>query len=213
LSESQIVLTPAIAELERLYLSYPQIVAPLAHQAVKRGILLIVGYMRTEGYPPETAANKPGRTKIIPGALYKDGRDRVVPLGYYERGRGAWYPIVRREHLPEKLGKGVGAIRARKHSAGRVIGYKLAGGGTSQRLGASWTTSTSNTEGGGIVGIVGTNTTYADWVQGPNQARIHQENGWITLSRAIDEAMPDITAAFAEALDESLRIVAQKGSA
>lgn len=212
MSEPQIVLTPTIEELERLYASYPAIVAPFAERAVKRGTLLIVGYMRTAGYPPEVPGNKPGRTKVIPGELYKDGRDRIVPLGYYERGRGAWYPIVRRDHLPKRLGKGVGAIKVKAHSMSKVVGYKLAGGGTSQRLGASWVTETRAEE-GGIVGVVGTNTTYADWVQGPRQAKQHQESGWVTLSQAIDMALPDITAAFEEAVADSLKVVAERGSA
>lgn len=87
---------------------YPQrsvIYLKKAGDSAAKQLLKIRG-LRT--YPPETAANKPGRTKTV---TFANGRDATFRMPYYERGRGTMSPI-------------------------RGGGYRQTG--TSQKLGTQW---------------------------------------------------------------------------
>jgi hypothetical protein len=141
-------------------------------------------------YPEATAANRPGRV---------DGKGR--PMGYYERNRGQWYPI---KHKPvggvAKFGKAQGIVRARKaQRAQGVFAFKL--NPTSQQLGKSWTSEVQvgNAE---IVGVVGTDVTYAPAVQGVDQAAVFAQIGWPRIDTALEQADPDIQAAWNEMLNQ-----------
>lgn len=192
------------------YMAAPKLAITPMRRAMAKATLLIVGYLRVSGYPPDVPGNSPGRVHTIER---KDGTTREVPMGYYERGRGAWYPAMRPETLvgiskDQKLGKTRGRVKASValRKAGIVYGYKLAKGksgtaGTSERLGQSWTTDVAVTD-NGVEGVVGTNTSYADWVQGDDQNQLHAENGWVTLQGAIELSREGIADAFNEAAQE-----------
>ncbi|MCX6057748.1 MAG: hypothetical protein NTW69_06325 [Chloroflexi bacterium] len=151
---------------------------------------------RVAEYPPSTEANQPGRISI---KTHK-------PMGYYERGRGWWYPIMTRATLGEKIGKSVGAIKTSKNIrvATNVAGYKLADGGLSEMLGRSWDAQTIEIE-GAILGVVGNNTSYAEYVQGDKQWRGHKARGWLTVDQALEMSQDDINKFFEEATDEFIK--------
>jgi len=202
------------------YMMAPRTAIAPMKRAMQRSTLLVVGYLRVSGYPPEVPGNMPGRTKVV---THKDGTISEEPMGYYERGRGAWYPVKRQftlmgEVVGQKLGKTRGRVRASAalRKAGIVYGYKLAKNkngqpGTSEKLGQSWTEDVLETD-GGVEGVLGTDTSYADWVQGKNQALQHKESGWITVSGALELSRDGINAAFAEAAREVIMRVVKDGS-
>lgn len=136
-------------------------------------------------YPPATEANRPGRVNA-------DGK----PLGYYERGRGWWYPVMAARQLGAELGKRKGQVR----------GYKLAGGGLSQKLQAKWT-STAYKEGRGYVAEVGTNVTYAPFVQGSKQPALFNQRGWKTADEVLTKLEPDIVRRLNRLTDELLALL------
>lgn len=115
-------------------------------------------------------------------AANRPGRKNAAgrEMGYYERGRGWWYPTR--------------------------TGYKLAGGGTSQMLGRSWDSSVVKGR-DYVLGIVGNNATYAEFVQGSKQAHFHAERGWKTLDKAVEESAEKIDEFFSAALDDYLKSI------
>lgn len=136
-------------------------------------------------YPPATEANRPGRVN-----------SKGKPLGYYERGRGWWYPVMAARQLGAELGKRQGQVR----------GYKLAGGGLSQRLQAKWT-STAYKEGRDYVAEVGTNVTYAPFVQGSKQPALFKRRGWKTADEVLTKLEPDIVRRLNRLTDELLSLL------
>jgi hypothetical protein len=201
------------------YMMAPKVAMAPMKQAMERATLLVEGYLRTSGYPPEVEGNMPGRTRTVTD---DKGKTREVAMGYYERGRGAWYPVMMPDTLlgvdkKQKLGKTRGRVKAptKLRKAGIVFGYKLAlnGGiaGTSEKLGQSWTTEV-NEDNGTIEGVLGNNTTYALYVQGYLQAMQHEESGWITVAQALELSREGINAAFAEAAQEVIATVVKMGS-
>lgn len=143
---------------------------------------------RLAEYPPATEANQPGRYSL---------RTRR-PMGYYERGRGYWYPVMRKQTLGNRAGKRLGVIPLPSHLKGitAVAGYKLRR--TSERLGARWTTQVVVTA-EAIQGEIGTTVSYADYVQGQNQAGFHGAHGWETAAEALQDAAGEIRGYFEEA--------------
>lgn len=106
-------------------------------------------------YPPQTAANKPGRTRTVSRTL-KSGavRQYKVTVGYYKRGVG-WYNAS-------------GTLSKRR----------------SQRLGSRWQTSNQRTATGGRH-LISNSATYAKYVHSkPDQAYFHQKRGWRTMEGA-----------------------------
>jgi hypothetical protein len=175
----------------------PQAFIPFATQAMTESVRLIQGGMSE--YPPSTEANQPGRFSL------KTGK----PMGYYERGRGEWYPIMTRETLKAaaggKFGKTRGVVNASKfqRSVSRVQGYKLAAGGASEQLGKSWATNIQASD-VGVTGEVGTNTSYAPYVQGDEQSGVLAHYGWDThrMDVVVDELMPDLDSIWDAAVDQ-----------
>lgn len=141
----------------------------------------IVGHIKEveETYPPTTEANQPGRYSL------RTHR----PMGFYERGRGWWYPIMQRSTLGK--GKGIGTIVPRKGAAvtGKAIavralfisgvaGYKLRA--TSEQLGSRWAMSLYR-DPHQVTVELSNSATYAPFVQGLEQARMHMVRGWLSI--------------------------------
>ncbi len=191
---SDVIQIEGFEELLKALKEAPERVLPFVRKAMRASVLAVQA--RISEYPPSTEANRPGR-------IDKAGR----PMGYYERGRGWWYPVMRRKTLGDEIGVGFGAETA-KRAAGRVkmkgiptvAGYKLAQGGTSEMLGRSWAAEVYDVE-GGVMGVVGNNASYADYVQGSRQAEKMRSIGWMEASAALQEAMPEIEEAFGEAVE------------
>jgi len=157
---------------------------PLAEEAMEKSVAAVVGTVAE--YPPETAANRPGR--------YAGNK----PLGYYDRGVGWWYPV---RSLPGgRLTKTSGRIRAPKGAIG-YVGYKLSKK-RSERLRLRWATRVSKTE-SGVEGVIGNSASYVQIVHGLyDQAGIHAGRGWKRIDRAFEDASDDIDAAWTEALEK-----------
>lgn len=172
-------------------LSQPEKVAPYLERTMFEAVQIIKDIFAE--YPPETEANRPGRINL-------EGE----PLGYYERGRGSWRPIKQ----GTILGKGsvaLGVISAKyaheRHkvkSEPVVIGYKLRP--SSQQLGKKWVTQV-RTEGSEILGVIGSPVTYADYVNGFQQAKFHERRDWPNPEKAFEQGWPDIEASLDHQLD------------
>jgi hypothetical protein len=181
-------------ELLKALKETPKKVMPYLKKAMTLSVRAV--QERVAEYPPSTEANQPGRISM---ATHK-------PMGYYERGRGWWYPLMTERTLGGKMGKSLGQVKAgaKIKKITSVKGYRLAGGGESEMLGRSWDAQTIETD-GAIIGLVGNNTSYADYVQGDKQWRGHKARGWITVDKALKESTEDINIFFGEALDEFLK--------
>jgi hypothetical protein len=192
-------LTDFLEELERS----PETVLPFAQKAMENSVATIQDGVAT--YPPATAANAPGR-------IDRHGR----PMGYYERGKGWWRPLLRPTTVLAhgtmaggKYGKSVGrGVYVAKGVHGSVIGYKLEA--TSEQLGKSWTTAVETIDEGGVVGHVGTNTSYVDPVQGDDQSGIMAGIGWETVRQVIADKTDEIVGFFSDAFDDYLSYIAKK---
>jgi hypothetical protein len=192
MTDNDVISVEGFDELLKALEQSPETILPLLEKAMQKSVRAI--QERVAEYPPSTEANQPGRISL----------KNHKPMGYYERGRGWWYPIMRPWSSDgQRFGKALGVIKSsavvRKGSA--VQGYRLAGGGESEQLGKSWTVNVRSGD-GGVLGEVGTNTSYAPWVQGDRQWNVHGKRGWKTVDRATEESMEDITGFFSEALDE-----------
>lgn len=185
-------------DLRKAFDQAPQIAMPILVKAMDKSALAIIG--EVEGYPPETAANHPGRVD-------KDGR----PMGYYVRGEGWYYPIMRRETIAGiRSGRFTGVNRGTKLTrAVGIAGYKR-GKKTSEELGRSWAHKTA-IEDNEIVTSIGNNASYVLPVQGPiqEQSRVMAGIGWEAIDNAIDKIMPDIDAIFSDAADEIVAAIAK----
>lgn len=187
-----------LEELKKALRDAPEIAIPIAKEAMFKSIAAIEG--RVKPYPPSTDANQPGRV---------DAHGK--PMGYYERGRGWWYPIIQRATMEAaayrddegKLhyGKSRGAIKAKRkqQQALGIAGYKLRA--TSEDLKGKWAKKVRQV-GKGVEGIIGNSASYVDYVVGMSQARIHAERNWPRIDTALEDSIPDIEAAWTEALDE-----------
>jgi hypothetical protein len=171
---------------------------PFVVKAMDQASLAIIGEVKP--YPPETAANHPGR-------IGQDGR----PLGYYQRGEGWYYPIYNRASI-----KGIRSGRA--SGINRKVGVAGAFGAvafkrskkTSEELGRSWA-HRIRMEGSEIVSDVGNNASYVLPVQGPinEQSKVMSAIGWEKIDDALDKVLPDIDAAFSDAADEIIQTIAK----
>lgn len=156
------------------------------------GVVLNNIWQHVAQYPEATEANQPGRFSI---KTHK-------PMGYYERGRGWWYPIMKRATLGEgKHNKSRGAINAPKFvkQSSQVMGYKLAGGGKSEALGRHWTMQVSANQ-TSIRGTLMNSASYAGYVQGDLQARIHAARGWQTVDQVVEVQRVNIQATVQQAV-------------
>lgn len=179
----------AIAWLERA----PETAIPLFEQAMTRGLAAVAG--RVKAYPPATEANRPGR-------VMADGR----PMGYYERGQGWWYPVKQAKTLGGLRLKtqGVKILGKRIAAKAGIAGYKLIR--SSERLREHWTTQVTRLI-NGVEGTIGSVVSYAGTVQGfvsrdPRQAQLPASRDWPSIETALTDSLPDLEAAFAEAVDE-----------
>jgi hypothetical protein len=167
----------------------PEIAMPLAEQAMTNSLAMLSGALRE--YPPASEGNQPGRFSLAKGHR---------PMDYYERGRGEWRPVMQRDQLPEKTRKregfiGLGKRKARLYS---VAGYKLRR--SSENLGKSWTYRVTTLP-KSVIGELGNDTSYAEYVQGTSQYHVHTARDWQTTERVLDEFTPAIIAEFAQARD------------
>jgi hypothetical protein len=165
-------------ELIEAFDTMPERALPLAEVAMKKSCLAVEGILKE--YPAETAANRPGRVD-----------QKGNPRGYYERNTGSWWPTKRKLPKGKKGGRSLGLKKV-----GQVI-YVL--DPTSEQLGKSWSTEIEVKD-GAILGIVGTDTSYAEDVQGTNQLALFAAIGWMKIDDAAEQAGPDIDSAWNEML-------------
>jgi hypothetical protein len=165
-------------ELMESLTTMPERSLPLAEVAMSKSCLAVEGILKE--YPAETAANRPGRVD-------RNGR----PMGYYERNTGMWWPSKRKLPKGKKGGRGMGLRRA-----GQVV-YVLAP--TSEQLGKSWSIEIEVKD-GAVTGVIGTDVSYAEAVQGTNQLALFANIGWTKIDDAAEQAGPDIDAAWNEML-------------
>jgi hypothetical protein len=191
---SEVLEIKGFDELLKALKESPQKVMPYLKKAMTFSVRLV--QERVAEYPPSTEANQPGRISV---ATRK-------PMGYYERGRGWWYPLVTNRTLGGKMGKSFGQIKAPKaiKSITTVKGYRLAGGGESEMLGRSWDTQVVERDNTAI-GLVGTNTSYADYVQGDKQAQFHGARGWPVVDESLSASQDEINKFFEQAADEFVK--------
>jgi hypothetical protein len=197
MTDPNIIQIEGFDELLKALKDAPETVIPLLKDAMNKSVRAVQA--RVAEPAKESEANQPGRISV------KTHR----PMGYYERGRGWWYPIMQPWSAEgQKFGKALGVIKSSAviRKATRVQGYKLAGGGESETLKEKWTVSVSADK-SGVVGEVGTNVSYAPWVQGDKQSRLHAARGWKTIDTALEESADDINGFFGEALDKWLETV------
>jgi hypothetical protein len=181
-------------ELLKALKESPKKVMPYLKKAMTLSVRLV--QERVAEYPPATEANQPGRISM----------QTHKPMGYYERGRGWWYPLVTERTLGGKMEKAQGQIKSKgiiKKSTS-VKGYRLAGGGESEMLGRSLDAQTIEQD-TAILGVVGNNTSYADYVQGDKQWRGHKARGWLTVDEALSMSGEEIHEFFGQAADEFIK--------
>lgn len=195
MTDPKVLQIEGFEELLKALKDAPETILPLLKDAMNKSVRAVQA--RVAEYPPSTEANQPGRISV---KTHK-------PMGYYERGRGWWYPLMRPWTTEgQKFGKALGVVKssAKIRKATQVQGYRLAGGGKSEMLGKSWTVAVAANQ-DGVVGEVGNNTSYAPWVQGNQQARLHAARGWETIDTALEESREEIDGFFGEALDAWLK--------
>ncbi len=186
----------------------PETVMPLLKEAMTKSVRAVQA--RVAKYPSSSEANQPGR-------MDKNGH----PIGYYERGRGWWYPIMQ-PWTVEGAGRLAGALEGKskavfgksrgvlQHSEKKrlktgVAGYKLRASGESEMHRTSWTIAVSADK-GGVVGEIGSNTSYAPWLNlREKQASFHKGRGWVTVEQALEDSQPKIDEFFGEAVDEWMK--------
>jgi hypothetical protein len=179
-----------LKELDRALEMAPAKTRATLKRAMGKALAILQNSAAT--YPRRSEANQPGRFSLT----------TKRPMGYYERGRGWWYPVMKKTTLPEALGKTRGAQKARRRTG--VTGYKLAGGGKSELLGRKWTTRVVVGE-QAVQGVLGNNVSYAKYVQGDRQSRVHARRGWLTLKEIVAQKSDDIAAVFDSEIDDLLR--------
>ena len=192
----------AVTDFRDALAKSPEAFIPYAVDAMTETTRLIQGGLAE--YPASTEANQPGRFSL------KTGR----PMGYYERGAGWWYPVMTRETLQKvaggKMGKARGVIKASAliRAVSRVQGYKLIR--SSEQLGKSWTTDIQVVA-DGVMGEVGTNTSYAPFVQGDEQSALLAKYGWDAhqLDYILYDLMPTLEEVWSQAADDFIKELAQ----
>jgi hypothetical protein len=65
-------------------------------------------------------------------------------------------------------------------------------------------------EEGGVMGTVGTNTSYVDAVQGADQSEVMESIGWQTVRDTVDRLTDTIVGFFSDAFDDYLAYIARK---
>ncbi len=119
-------------------------------------------------------------------------RDRAKTFNTYVRGIGRF-----------PLSSFVEGKRKRRRAYEGHVRY------TSEDLGNQW--SQEIEIGTGVVGTLGNPVSYADYVQGAKQAAHHAQTGWVTIEEALEQATPEIMAAFEQALDRLIEKFNQGG--
>jgi len=148
----------------------PHIAKPIAARAMERILSIVRGDLRE--YPPATEANSP-----------------TNPTGrWYERGFGPRW-IRKRVYHAGVLPVGTERKQVLKLMRGGAIG----GSNTSEVLGKQWYQTVQDIP-GGVVGVLGNKASYAGAVQGQEQLPVFKRIGWKTVTAAITEAIPAITA-------------------
>ena len=180
---------PGLESLIEAISTLPDQALPLAEKAMDLSCLAVEGILAE--YPPETAANQPGR---------KDEQDR--PLPYYERNRGTWYPVTTQMAFG-RAGKSRGRYvpSAKKREAWGVTMYKLRP--TSEQLGRKWTHRVNRLQ-NGVEGVIGNTASYAAAVEGSkeDQSSLMAGIGWPSIDDALAKAGPDIQAAWESAINQ-----------
>jgi hypothetical protein len=69
-------------------------------------------------------------------------------------------------------------------------------------LGRRWTT---KVEQGGKRGVVGNNTRYAPYVQGPRRRHFHKAAGWVTIAEVADEESGAVLGYFEDEYNKAIR--------
>lgn len=177
-------------ELQAALQALPEIAKPILKEAMTKSVSVLHDGLAEPA--PSSEANRPGRT------------DRYgKPVGYYERGRGWWYPVKK---ISGPFGVRKGRLtgdsafkRYKMKNVNKVVGYKLSQ--TSKNLEQSWKTQVTVFD-NAVVGEVGTIVPYADYVQGTQQAQIHKQRGWQTVSDVLDAKESEIIAFFEDAADQ-----------
>ena len=113
------------------------------------------------------------------------------------------------DDLTDYPSKSTGKVRFKSAKQRRYFFWALANGvitvpyARSGKLGQSWNTKIDET-GGGMYGKIGTNMSYAKWVQNAeSQARIHQGN-WLTDEQAFSKRRGEIVQRFRIAIRAAL---------
>lgn len=199
--------------------SAPELALPLFKQAMTDSLRLLQGELKE--YPESSPANRPGRMRLV--TLRRKSGDVAVqrPAGYYEQGRGWWYPVLTptglkatspifgvqngggRDGVNRRWQREKGAYaRFKMQAPGQVAGYKLIP--SSEQLGRSWTVAVQANK-DGVIGEVGTNTSYADVVQGEKQPALFKQRGWKTIDEILTAQTPQIVKLFEAAADEVVK--------
>ena len=113
-------------KLAEAYREYQNEVDSILKQAGEDAVDYVLSQTGLRTYPPETAANRPGRFKQI--------GNRYIPLGWYERGAGWWTPTYKLYPVSEKYGlKWSTDYRDRKTYIKNSASYNIFVGGDRQR--------------------------------------------------------------------------------
>jgi len=184
----------------------PEKAIPIFKLAMTDALRILQGELKE--YPPSSDANRPGRVHMI--TLHRKAGDVQAerPQGYYEQGRGWWYPLTK-QALKGPTGVNVGqqtekqAFRRFKvKEPGMLSGYRLIA--SSEQLGRSWAVDVQQTE-TAITGEIGTNTSYADYVQGNKMPALFKKRGWRSVDTILKEQTPKIVGVFDNAADEIIK--------
>ena len=181
----------------------PEVAMPLFEKAMNDSLRLLQGELKE--YPASTEANRPGRMGMVT-VKRKSGDIQVQrPMGYYERGRGWWYPVkgalkgatgVNVKQQTEKQA----FKRFELKAPGQVSGYRLSP--SSEQLGRPWTIAIEAGE-DALVGQVGTNASYVDYVRGDRQPALFRKRGWRTIDEILENKAPAIIGFFEDAATEA----------
>lgn len=157
------------AELRGMIASAPELVAPIAAEAVDSSLMAI--YAVAQPYPPETIANSPQNPK------------------------GKWYE---RHYGPRWLRKGSGAslagVTLRKQvNVLEALGV-IGGSPTSQQLQLRWKLIKAEKQDAEIVGELDNTASYAKFVQGPLevQTSVMKDIGWTSVDDAIANSAEEL---------------------
>jgi hypothetical protein len=176
----------------------PEVAMPILKHAMNDSLRILQGSLKE--YPPASEANRPGRMRL---------GDHPEPVGYYEQGRGWWEPHMRPLTGPWGISHGQQTAdqageRFKVKIPGQVAAYKLEP--SSEQLGRSWTIEIVTGK-DVVVGRVGTNTSYADHVQGSRQPFLFRRRGWDTADMVLFKHRITFVSIFDEAAKEIIKEV------